>query len=244
MARDYPFAYLKHDYPNPNKDKYFIYTLSDPITDTPMYVGATSDIYNRYRQHKGLSDSKTKNSKWIKSLKDNGLIPKVDVIETVNSLEWKFWEKHYISLYKSWGFELTNVTSGGLGFSNGRHSEETRKIIRAKRALQTKTRKGVPCSDEAKALIRIARLKQKDPRKGCTHTEETKQKLRDYCIQRNQGGFNKRVVLQYDKGLNFIKEWESIKDASRTLKIAQSCIHRTINGERKSGGGFVWKHKN
>lgn len=41
---------------------------------------------------------------------------------------------------------------------------------------------------------------------------------------------------------NIIKEWDSINEAGRTLKIHN--ISNACNNARKSAGGFKWKFKN
>ena len=41
----------------------------------------------------------------------------------------------------------------------------------------------------------------------------------------------------------FIKEWESIHEAARTLSLQVPNIHKVCNGERKTCGGFHWKYK-
>ena len=51
--------------------------------------------------------------------------------------------------------------------------------------------------------------------------------------------FSKRVI-QYDLDGNFIKMWDSIKDAQQTLKISH--ISRCCLGKSKTAGGYVWKH--
>lgn len=50
------------------------------------------------------------------------------------------------------------------------------------------------------------------------------------------------VILQYDKNNNFIKEWDSIMEASKKLKIW--CIQGVCAGKRKSAGGYIWRIKN
>lgn len=47
-------------------------------------------------------------------------------------------------------------------------------------------------------------------------------------------------VLQYDLEGNFIKEWESVKIASKELK-ADVCAF--LNGKQLTAGGFKWKYK-
>ena len=55
-------------------------------------------------------------------------------------------------------------------------------------------------------------------------------------IQKN----NEKSVLQYDLNGNFIKEWESIKEAKKELKVS-SHISCCCNGKRKTAGGYIWK---
>ena len=50
-------------------------------------------------------------------------------------------------------------------------------------------------------------------------------------------------VLQYEKNGLFVKEWHSIKDASKTLGIERTNISKAIHEKTKSAGGFVWKAK-
>jgi len=55
------------------------------------YIGQ-SGVYKKLRKHKKLN---------------------LDIIDTVNINEWEFWEKFYISYFKSIGVELYNIHSGG-----------------------------------------------------------------------------------------------------------------------------------
>ena len=52
-----------------------------------------------------------------------------------------------------------------------------------------------------------------------------------------------KKVCQYDKEMNLIKIWDSIKDASVNLKIDSSAITKCCKGKKyKSVGGFIWKY--
>lgn len=51
----------------------------------------------------------------------------------------------------------------------------------------------------------------------------------------------KRPILQYDLEGNFIKEWKSYTEASRSLKI--KTIGNALVKQQKSAGGFIWIHK-
>jgi hypothetical protein len=74
----------------------FIYCLTN--NQIPTYIGKTNDPLKREAQHK-------------KSFPNDVF----EVIDEVPTKEWKFWERHYISLYKSWGFDLRNKVLGGNG---------------------------------------------------------------------------------------------------------------------------------
>jgi len=53
-----------------------------------------------------------------------------------------------------------------------------------------------------------------------------------------------KIVLQFDLKGNFIKEWNSIKEASEKLKINRTGISSVLIGIYKSSGGFKWSYKN
>lgn len=59
-------------------------------------------------------------------------------------------------------------------------------------------------------------------------------------------GISKRQksVLQFTKDEEFVKEWESITKASRTLKIPHSNIVQCCRGDKRhhSAGGFIWRY--
>jgi hypothetical protein len=53
-----------------------------------------------------------------------------------------------------------------------------------------------------------------------------------------------KPILQYDLNNFFIKEWSSIREASRQTKIQQNGISRCCNKKQKQSGNFIWKFKN
>lgn len=50
-----------------------------------------------------------------------------------------------------------------------------------------------------------------------------------------------KKVKQYDKNGNFIKEWESSRQASIELGIIETSISNCINKISKSAGGYIWE---
>jgi hypothetical protein len=53
-----------------------------------------------------------------------------------------------------------------------------------------------------------------------------------------------KPVLQYDKNMNFIREWDSISMVTRELGIGGNSITTCCKGKYNSAGGYIWKYKN
>ena len=116
-----------------------IYTLEDPITKEVRYIGKTKKelverMYSHISNYRLKKEKSYKNS-WIKSLKQKNLKPIIKELDLVEEDDWEFWEQFYINLFKSWGFNLTNMTKGGEGSLGGKgclgykHTEEAKKRI-------------------------------------------------------------------------------------------------------------------
>ena len=82
--------------------------------------------------------------------------------------------------------------------------------------------KGVPKSEATKKAI-------SDGLKGHSVSEEHRAKL-------------SKKILQFTKSGEFIKEWQSMNEASRQLKINCGNICNCCNGKLKSTGGYIWKY--
>ena len=50
-----------------------------------------------------------------------------------------------------------------------------------------------------------------------------------------------KIILQYDLYDNFIKEWESISEVKKKLKINN--IDKVLKNKRNSAGGYKWYYK-
>lgn len=64
--------------------------------------------------------------------------------------------------------------------------------------------------------------------------------LKQQCVTVRDNKTLKRI-LQYDLKGNFIKEWESITEASEFYNIKNNSLSQCCNGVSKTCGGFVWK---
>ena len=52
----------------------------------------------------------------------------------------------------------------------------------------------------------------------------------------------KRKIIQYDLEMNEIKQFDTIKAASKELNISLSCVKDVLKGKQKSSKGFIFKY--
>lgn len=195
----------------------FIYSLNDPITNIPMYIGSTKNLRKRLSNH--LCDTHNKSKlNWTSELKNSGLGPIIEQIDEVPIAESNFWEEHYISLFKSWGFPLLNGHSRAIGIFG--HSEEARK----KMSLD---RKG-NVTQKAKNRF-ISAMMRPDVRKRAADKWK-------------QNGSLYKSVAQYDLEGNFIRTFKSISEAAKETNASISVIIRSCKREMFVSANSMWRY--
>jgi hypothetical protein len=112
----------------------YIYTLKDPITNEIRYIGKANDPNKRILDHIKECKSSNKSHKisWVKSLLEKNLKPIVEILDEVSSEEWERCEQYWISQFKSWGFNLTNISKGGYDNSYKRNDVTKNKMRKSK----------------------------------------------------------------------------------------------------------------
>ena len=97
---------------------YYLYGLFDPNSKIPKYFGISNNPKRRFGEH--LEDiSNTAKTRWIKSLKENSLLPVLKVLkDTCDIHEVINWEIKAIEKYKD-KFGLVNTTKGGEYYAIG-----------------------------------------------------------------------------------------------------------------------------
>lgn len=196
-----------------------VYTLSDPRNSRIMYVGATSvDFKTRLRGHISRARNKpsTKRDFWIRSLLELGMKP---TIELLDKADWEI-ESYWIAQFKAWGFELTNMNTGGGGLRGYTFSEETRRKMSLAKA-------GIVWDDARRQL-------QSDQRKGKPFPPAAKAKM----IELHQ-----KAVVRLDMQGDVIDEYISIRICARALGLSEDGISKVLNGKQKTSGGYRFKAK-
>lgn len=87
---------------------------------------------------------------------------------------------------------------------------------------------------------------------GRKQTEETKRKIseshkgkklsEERIKYMRENAIGKKKVNQYDLDGNFIKQWDSIKKAGRSLNIFPQNIGKVCRGQQKYAKGYVWRY--
>lgn len=86
--------------------KYYVYIHFKKNTDIPFYIGKGSN--NR------LNSSTRRNQYWKNTFYKHGF-DSLKLEDNLTELESFELEKYWISQFKTWGFNLTNLTEGGEG---------------------------------------------------------------------------------------------------------------------------------
>jgi len=214
-----------------------IYGLIEPITGQIKYIGKTKQLLQK-RLSAHISEcnkSNTKKNTWLKSLKKNGLKPKIEELDLVLESEWEFWEQYWISQFKTWGFELKNTDEGGKGQS----SEFMKKN---NPMFKKKNRKKVSQS-----------LKGNQFAKGFKHSEETRKKVSDNSSKfwlgknRDQKTKNKisktksKPVYQFSLDNIFIKKFASVAEAIEKTNSDRTTLYKCLTNKVEKCNGFIWK---
>lgn len=142
------------------------------------------------------------------------------------------YEIFYIDQYKDCGIDMMNLKSGGRG---GKHSQETKDIIRRKNKGKIGYNKGKTFSKETRDKISATRMRRYPVKKRVklTRTE----------VLEAAAKINRKSIIQYNGDIK-IGEYMSIRQASKVLNISNTNICNVLNNRTKTAGGFVWKYKN
>ena len=119
--------------------KWFVYALLDPVSGATHYIGITSDVSRRLREHLNESNAFGRNAKkrkWIAELRRRQMLPVCEVLESgVGMDNGDLAERRWISTAHSSGQPLFNITRGG-----NRGLARFARLPRRERMIQTMVR--------------------------------------------------------------------------------------------------------
>jgi len=219
-----------------------IYSLNCPITGEPKYIGKTvSDLSVRMNNHLCQIHTSTKKNNWIKSLKSKGLKPTMETIDSVDIKEINFWEKYYISLYRSWGFDLKNHTMGGDG---GAQSIESTKKISDKLKIYFTTHEhhflGKKHTAESRAKMSASRLGKPNIKLKKVSAEG---RGRMSASKKGQIAWNKGLLGLGKGRVTSDEVKEKISSAQRGRKMPPELREKIKHTFFKKGNAAFWKGK-
>jgi hypothetical protein len=160
--------------------------------------------------------------KWLKSIKDKGGRPEILILDEVDK-NYLFWEQHYIDLYRTWGFNLTNCTIGGNNKSYG-HS---------------------PKSIEKMRDIKLDKLGI-NKEEWVKNRKVNKERVRKSRVKKSL----KPLIVMFDKATGlFVEEFTSSWEAAKSLGVSYKKIDRVLSTNPKevrykSYKGYIFKKKN
>jgi hypothetical protein len=188
----------------------------------PFYVGKTKNHpLQREKSHQ-------------KRLDDYSIIlEKIDEVE-----DWRYWEKHYISLFKNLGYTLTNQNSGGGGPEIVKESTK-RKISQANKGTIHPIEGRISTSNKLKGRklppgqiekIRLAKTGKPNPKKGKPDGPKPKvSEAHKGRISPNKGK-SKPVALYKTTG-EYIKTYPNYTQLALDLNINPETVRCQLVGK-------------
>jgi group I intron endonuclease len=199
----------------------------------------------------------------IKAIKKYGITNFLkEIIEECNNvdelnLQECYWIKHYNSTNKKIGYNIAEGGNGGntrIGYSDNELSNYLKKISEGLKESQqyknfVKNRTGVKRPKHSEIMKQkyndgVLFVGKNTPK----ITEETKKKISEKNTGKKRSNDVKhkiakskfKKVYKFDLNMLFIKEYESIDDASKKCEINRCCISDVCNGRQKTAGGYKW----
>lgn len=223
------------------KKRFYVYGWFNNETGELIYVGKGNG--------KRLKQTSGRNDKFTKYVKKYKCTPQIlwGGLDEETALEK---EKDLIALFRKQGMAKCNFLDGGDTNPRlkGADNPRSRPIIQLSKKGEFIKR--FACIDEASRLLNgvsppiIRSLKSsRYSAYGYRWIYES-----EYDQEKNYYSpdisYGKKCILQFTITGEFLKEWESIKEASKEMNCTNTAIIYCLKGKTKSCKGFIWKYKN
>lgn len=228
--------------------KYIIYTLNDPVTHQPRYVGKTRrELEARLNGHLFSAANKSRKDHralWVYNLLNEGLRPIIEPLDTVYGSEEDslFWEGYWISQLLEWDFPLTNSTTkrqkglnpklqGKKVYQYTLDGEFVQEFNSAADAEYT-------FKYPAEAICQACR--KGEYYKGFQWSFTQTPSKKPYSPGYDHPGVE---IHQYDSEGKYLKTWDKISTAANTLGLFVGNISSVAKGKIRTAGGCFWSYE-
>jgi len=207
-----------------------IYKLTSP--SGKIYIGQSYDIEYRMRYYRS-NNCKQQRKLYHSLLKygfENHLFEVLEEIQEQNKVILDALEIKYIRKYVESGHKMLNLAHGGI--SSGMHSEETKEIIRKKRALQ----KPPTLGKIYKPKIHTCKLPPKYGEfwKGRKHTMEAREKQR--LAKLGKPNYCHKLVMNIYTGIYY----DSLTDAAFSVGTSMKNMSNRMRGISRNFTGLIY----
>jgi group I intron endonuclease len=214
--------------------------------NNPSYIGSGIRLINAVKKHGKQNFEKE-------------ILEVCSDEKTLNDREI-YWINYYKSYDKSIGYNITMGGEGGntrkfyseyeleeyknklsVGVSS---SDRYKKFVEKRRGI-----KNPKHSQKLKELYASGKLiphnlgKQNSPETRAKISAKNKGRKFSIEIRKKMGVSNRKKVDMFDLHQNFIRSFDSIQQASETMKIGRDSVYGCCIGKYKQGGGYIWKYK-
>jgi group I intron endonuclease len=190
------------------------------LVNGKIYIGKSLRLKYRWKQHLWKLKNKTHANKHLQSAFDKYTNVNFwfEILEYCSKENVCEREMFYINKHQSYNPKFGyNKTKGGEGL---KATDEIKQKI-------SNSLKGKPASEAKKENCRKAQT-------GLKRSKEHKENISKAL---------KHPISQYDLQGTFIKNWDSIREASNKLGFCESVISRCVNSKRKTAYKFIWKNQ-
>lgn len=216
-----------------------VYTITN-LRNNKIYVGSSAvNIYNRLTSHKKcLKGNYHGNDHLQKSFNKYGLDAfEFEVLELCEPELCLYIEQFWINILDSYsrnrGYNLRPNAANSSGF---KHSEETKIIL-------SKLKKGNNPTQETRKKISDHHTGKKHPNRGKSISKSLKgiPKSETHKIELSKS--NSKKIYQLDLKGNLIKQWNSVKEAQKTLKCNNISKCALGKGRLKTVKNSKWTYE-
>lgn len=221
---------------------WYIYKITSP--KGRVYIGRTCDMKRRMERYSYLDC--IEQTAIYRSIKKHGweshkyeVIDEFDGTNSECNSKEIFWVRTYMSNIRKYPkMKGLNLTDGGGGTHGYKHTDKAKKAISDKKiGIPNYSWVGKFHSEETKK--KMSKKLIGNQRWLCkTHSKETKEKM-----SISSKGKNSKKIIQYNLDGTFIKEWNSITEASKYMNCDISTISLNVREKTKKAKGFIFKYK-